>query len=163
MNKTTAGFARAILAASATFASAAAMMMAATPTPAWAQEAGFTAIGSRAEYRIDGLRDGVYKGANVRFLDMTLKNLAPETTFAGSIQAVWWQGRSVGGEVQAVQRDGQPFGMYGQYIRQGQVVAVSYLIPVRDDVAGVTIEYPKPGDGPKKRTFTWADLAGSRR
>lgn len=163
MTKTTAGIARALLATSAAFATAAAMTMAASPSPARAQEAGFTAIGSRAEYRIDGVRDGVHKGASVRFLDMTLKNLAPETTFAGSIQAVWWQGRSAGGEVQPVQRDGQPFGMHAQYIRQGQVVAVSYPIPIRDDVAGVTIEYPKPDGGPRKRTFTWAELAATPR
>jgi hypothetical protein len=161
MTKMTAGIGAAILTTSIALASAAAMAMAA-PSSARAED-GFTAIGSRAEYRIDGLRDGVHKGGPVRFLDMTLKNLAPETTFAGSIQEVWWQGRSVGGEVLPVRRDGQPFGMHGQYIRQGQVVAVSYPIPVRDDVAGVTIEYPKPDGGPKKRTFTWAELAAAPR
>lgn len=121
--------------------------------------AAFTAIGASAEYRIDGVRSGFHKGAEVRFLDITLKNLAPETTFAGSIVEVWWQGRTVGGKVQALKRDGQPFGMHGQYIRQGDVVAVSYPVPVRDDVAGVTLEFEKPGDGPKKRILNWADIA----
>ncbi|MEW5687686.1 MAG: hypothetical protein AB1942_22455 [Pseudomonadota bacterium] len=160
MTKITTGIACAILSA---IAPAAAVVTATAASPAYAQDAGFTTIGAHALYRIDGLRDGVHKGANVRFLDMTLKNLAPETTFAATIQSVWWQGRSVGAEVKAVKRDGQPFGMHGQYITQGQVVAVSYPIPVRDDVSGVTIEYSKPGDGPKKRVFSWADLAAAAR
>lgn len=124
---------------------------------------GFTPVGEHALYRIDGLRDGVHKGAPVRFLDMTLKNLHPNTTFAGTIQSVRWQGRNVGAEVSAVRRDGQPLGMHGQYIAQNQVMAVSYPIPVRDDVNGITIEYSKPDGGPKKRTFTWADLAAAGR
>lgn len=160
MKKITTGIACAILSA---VAPAAAAVMVIAANPAQAQEAGFTAIGSHALYRIDGLRDGVHKGAPVRILDMTLKNLAPETTFAATIQSVWWQGRSVGAEVKAVRRDGQPFGMHGQYIAQGQVVEVSYPIPVRDDVSGITIEYSKPGTGPKKRALTWAELAGAPR
>ena len=136
-----------------------AVLTAMTPGLAWAQAAGLTPIGSRAEYRIDGVRDGVHNGAPVRFLDMTLRNLHADTTFAGSIQEVWWQGRGVGGEVHAVRRDGQPFGMHGQYIRQGETVSVSYPVPVRPDVNGVTIKYPKPDGGPKARTFTWAELA----
>jgi hypothetical protein len=163
MNKTTAGIARAILAASTVFASAATLALVADPSSAWAQEAGFTAIGSHAQYRVDGVRDGVHKGADVRFVDMTLKHLAPETTFVGSIQEVWWQGRTVGSEVQPLRRDGQPFGMHGQYVRQGEVVAVSYPVPVREDVTGVTVEYPDPGPGPKKRFFSWAELAAARR
>ncbi len=156
MNKTTAAIASAILAASA------AVALATTPVPALAQEAGFSPIGSGAAYRIDGVREGVYKGASVRFVDMTLKNLG-ETTFARSIQGVWWQGRTVGGEAQPLQRNGEPFGMHTQYIARGQAVAVSYPIPVRDDVTGVTIEYPKPEGGPKKRTFTWIELGAAGR
>lgn len=160
MKTITMGIACAIL---SSVAPAAAVITAIAANPAHAQEAGFTPIGSHALYRIDGLRDGVHKGARVRFLDMTLKNLAPETTFAATIQSVWWQGRSVGAEVKALRRDGQPFGMHGQYIAQGQVVEVSYPIPVRDDVSGITIEYSKPGDGPKKRAFTWAELGAASR
>jgi hypothetical protein len=163
MNKTiTTEIARAILATSAAFAAATAMMLAAGPSPAWAQAA-FAAIGTGAEYRIDGVREGVYKGAPVRFVDITIKNLAPETTFPRSILEVWWQGRTVGGEAQPLQRDGQPFGMHTQYIRQGQVVAISYPIPVRDDLAGVTLEFKARGADPRKRAFTWAELAAPTR
>ncbi len=149
-------------AASVTLAAGAAVAAPASPAPTTAADAaGFTPIGTHALYRIDGLRDGVHKGAPVRFLDMTLKNLHPNTTFAGTIQSVRWQGRNVGAEVSAVRRDGQPLGMHGQYIAQNQVMAVSYPIPVRDDVNGITIEYSKPDGGPKKRVFSWADLAAA--
>lgn len=152
----------AVLMTSTVFTGAGAALTALTASAACAQPAaGFTPIGTRAEYRIDGVRDGVHNGAPVRFLDVTLRNLHPDTTFAGSIQEVWWQGRGVGGEVMAVRRDGQPFGMHGQYIRQGETVSVTYPVPARPDVSGVTIEYPKPDGGPKKRAFTWAELASA--
>jgi hypothetical protein len=162
MNRTIAKAACAVLITSAPLAGAGAALTALTAGAASAQPAaGFTAIGARAEYRIDGLRDGVHNGAPVRFLDVTLRNLHADTTFAGSIQEVWWQGRGVGGEAKALQRSGQPFGMHDQYIKQGQTVAVSYPIPARPDVSGVTIEYPKPDGGPKKRAFTFAELAAA--
>jgi hypothetical protein len=50
MNRTAAGIARAILATSIAFGSAAAMAMAAGPSRAWAQEAEFTVLGTHARY-----------------------------------------------------------------------------------------------------------------
>ena len=125
--------------------------------PAAAQDAGFTPIGDFAEYRVDGLRDGVHEGAPVHFLDMTLRNRSTTTTFPATIQEVRWQGRSTGQEARPLHRDLTRFGMY-DFIEPAETVSVTYVIPARADIEGVTVEYPKAGDGPRGRTWTWDEL-----
>jgi hypothetical protein len=120
---------------------------------------GFTPIGTFGEFRFDGVRTGTHKNIPVRFVDFTLKNTSDVTTFADTIQSVRWQGRTSGERVRALRPDGSPFGMHGQYVRPGEIVRVTYPIPDREDVDGVTVEYDHPGDGPRKRVWTWDGLA----
>lgn len=126
--------------------------------PAAAQTPGFTAVGEIAEYRIDGVRDGQHQSAPVRFLDMTLRNTGKDTTFPATMQEVWWQGRTSGEKVRARRRDLTDFGMY-DFVKPGQVISVTYVLPVRADVGGITIEYDHAKSGPPKRSWTWAELA----
>lgn len=127
-------------------------------SPAIAQTVGFVAIDDFAEYRIDGARRGLHDGANVRILDVTLRNKSEITTFPGTIQEVRWQGRTSGAEVRALKRDLTPFGMYDQTISPGQTVSVSYVIPDREDILGVTIDYPRATTGTATRSLSWAEL-----
>jgi hypothetical protein len=126
--------------------------------PAAAQAAGgFTPVGSFGAYRLDGVRHAVHEGAQVRLIDMTLHNLSPTTTFPDTIQAVWWQGRNSGEQVKARRRDLSPFGMY-DYVKPGQVVEVTYVIPVRDDIHGIRVDYMHGAAGQKERRWTWDEL-----
>ena len=115
-------------------------------------------IGEFGAYRIDGLRDGTFEGQPVRLLDLTLVNRSADTTFPGTIVEVWWQGKSTGAEVVARHRDLTSRGKF-EYIKPGQSWAATYVIPVRADIAGITIEFPR-GKGQPKRKLSWGELAG---
>lgn len=136
---------------------AAALASSALAAPAFAQTADFTPIGSFGEYRLDGVRDAVHEGARVRLVDMTLRNLSGVTTFPETIQAVWWQGRGNGSQVSALRRDLSRFGMYDQ-MAPGAAVEVSYVIPVRDDIDGIRVDYMHGAAGQKERRWTWEQL-----
>jgi hypothetical protein len=125
-------------------------------TPALAQSPGFTRIGEIAEYRIEGVRRGIHQGVSVRFLDMSLRNLSTNTTFPGTMQEIWWQGRQSGAEVKPLHRDGSRFGMY-DFVKPGELVAVTYPVPDREEIGGITIEFPH-APGMQKRALNWAEL-----
>lgn len=124
-----------------------------------AQADGFTPVGSYGAYRLDGVRDGMHEGARVRFVDMTLHNRSTETTFPETIQAIWWQGANYGGKVDARFRDLKRFGMY-DFIKPGQQVAVTYIMPVRSDIDGIRADYMKAPKGSQERRWTWDELIG---
>lgn len=126
-------------------------------TDAWAQGDGFTAVGSFGAWRLDGVRDGMHEGARVRFVDMTLHNRSTETSFPGTIQEIWWQGRNNGGKVEARFRDLKRFGMY-DVIKPGQMIAVTYIMPVQADIDGIRADYLKAPKGQQERRWTWDEL-----
>jgi hypothetical protein len=122
-----------------------------------AEEASFTPVGTFGAYRLDGVRDGMHEGARVRFVDMTLHNRSNQTTFPETIQAIWWQGRNSGGKIDARFRDLTPFGMY-DFVKPGQVIEVTYIMPVRADIDGIRADYMKAPKGQQERRWTWAEL-----
>jgi hypothetical protein len=124
-----------------------------------ADEGTFQPIGSFGGYRVDGVRDGMHEGARVRFVDMTIHNRSDQTTFPETIQSVWWQGRNTGEKVDARRRDLSRFGMY-DYVKPGAMVAVTYIIPVRDDIDGIRVDYMKAPKGEQERRWTWYELIG---
>ena len=105
------------------------------------------------------MRDGVHEGMPVRFLDMTFRNTSGQTTFPETIQKVWWQGRENGRSVDARHRDLRQRGMY-EYVAPGAVWEVTYIIPRREDVLGVTISDPAQRSTEKERLRTWDELRG---
>ena len=120
-------------------------------------QAGFTPIGRFGAYRIDGVRRGTYRDAPVRFLDVSIRNTSDDGVFADSLHDVRWQGRQSGDDVPPLRRDGTNFGMYDQVIAIGETRAITYAIPDRDDVEGVTVEF-QPEAGMPDRVWTWAEL-----
>ncbi|WP_337188536.1 hypothetical protein [Phenylobacterium sp.] len=119
----------------------------------------FTAIGDIGAFRLDGMRRGVQAGLPVRFLDFTLKNTGATPTFPRTLQRVWWQGRASGQTAQPLRRDGSHFGMHDQTIGPGLTIAVTYAIPDRGDVEGVTLSYPYATPAAPNRVLTWRHLA----
>ena len=149
----------------ATLAATAALVLAAPHPvvppdgPIATQGGGFTRVSNVGESRIDGVRDGTHEGVPVRFLDMTIRNTSDDTTFPETIQKVWWQGRTSGRSEDARHRDLRRRGMY-EYVKPGAVWAVTYIIPLRDDVLGVTISDPAQRSTAKARLLTWDALRG---
>ena len=137
--------------------------IAAEPTqpPTSIQPGVFTPIGDLGAFRLDGVRRGVHRGAPVRFLDFTLKNNGGTVTFPATLHQVWWQGRHAGEDAQPLRRDGTHFGMYDQTVGPGQTIAVTYAIPDREDVAGVTLGYPHARPALKERVLSWDQLAAA--
>jgi hypothetical protein len=135
----------------------------AAATPAFAQSApqstGFVRVSDAGESRVDAVRDGVHEGVPVRFLDMTIRNTSGQTTFPETIQKVWWQGRENGRSVDARHRDLRQRGMY-EYVAPGAVWEVTYIIPRREDVLGVTISDPAQRSTEEERLRTWDELRG---
>ena len=155
-----------ILSLSAAPLAATAALILATPYPVVqsdgpiaAQVDGFTRVSDAGESRIDGVRDGTHEGVPVRFLDMTIRNTSGETTFPETIQKVWWQGRTSGRSEDARHRNLRQRGMY-EYVKPGAVWTVTYIIPRRDDVLGVTIIDPAQRSTAKARMITWEELRG---
>jgi hypothetical protein len=111
-------------------------------------------------YRVDSLREGVFEGAPVRFLDLTLRNTSPHATTSQGVVDVWWQGRGRGESVRARRRDLSDFGMY-DFVKPGQTLPVTFVLPLRSDIAGVEIEVAHPGSGPKKQAWTWEQLSAA--
>lgn len=118
----------------------------------------FLPIGDQGAFRLDGVRVGQHRGVPVRFLDITLKNAGTTATFPRTLQEVWWQGRLAGENAQPLRRDATPFGMFDQTVAPGGTLAVTYAIPDRPDVAGVTLAYPQARPALAKRVLTWRDL-----
>ncbi len=149
----------------ATLAATAALVLAAPHPvvlpdgPIATQGGGFTRVSDVGESRIDGVRDGTHEGVPVRFLDMTIRNTSDDTTFPETIQKVWWQGRTSGRSEDARHRNLRQRGMY-EYVKPGAVWTVTYIIPLRDDVLGVTISDPAQRSTAKARMITWEELRG---
>lgn len=122
-----------------------------------AQVDGFTPIGIWGAYRIDGVRRGLHKDVPVRFLDISLRNTSNDGAFADTLHDVRWQGRQSGDDVPPLRRDGAPFGMFDQIIAIGETRAITYAIPDREDVEGVSVEY-QPEAGMPDRVWTWEEL-----
>jgi hypothetical protein len=118
---------------------------------------GFIAVGDYGAFRLDAVRDGTHEGQRVRFVDMTLHNRSADTTFPGTIQQIWWQGRNNGDKVDARFRDLKRFGMY-DFIKPGQVIEVTYIMPVRADIDGIRADYMKAPKGQQERRWTWDEL-----
>jgi|GEM_PF-5333456 len=135
----------------------AAIALGVVAAPVAAQTAGFAPVGTYGAYRLDGVRDAVHEGARVRLVDMTLHNMSTETTFPEAIQTVWWQGRHNGDKVDARRRDLSRFGMY-DFVKPGQVIEVTYIMPVRDDIDGIRVDYAKAPVGQRERRWTWDEL-----
>jgi hypothetical protein len=158
MNNTRAAFAAAALYHACLGGSA--LLLALVPTDsAVAQSADFSPVGTFGAYRIDGVRDALHEGARVRLVDMTLHNRSNQTTFPATIQDVWWQGRNNGEKIEARRRDLSRFGMY-DFIKPGEQVPVTYIVPVRSDIDGIRVEYMKAPKGQQRRRWTWDELIG---
>lgn len=110
-------------------------------------------------YRIDGVRDGLFKGEPVRLVDLTLTNTGPYSVRPGSEVDVWWQGRDRGESSYVRRRDLTTFSMY-QSFKPGESYAATYVIPLRPDVGGVEIEDKFAPKGAHKRKFSWAEMGG---
>jgi hypothetical protein len=158
MNNTRAAFAAATLYHASLGGSA--LLLALVPTDsAVAQSADFSPVGTFGAYRLDGVRDAMHEGARVRLVDMTLHNRSNQTTLPATIQDVWWQGRNNGEKIEARRRDLSRFGMY-DFIKPGEQVAVTYVVPVRSDIDGIRVDYMKAPKGQQERRWTWDELIG---
>lgn len=133
------------------------------PTAAQARSGDFTPIGAIGAFRLDAVRRGTHGGVPVRFLDFTLKNTGSDATFPRTLHKVWWQGRLAGEAAQPLRRDGSHFGMWDQTVDPGRTLAVTYAIPDREDVAGVTLSYPHVTPSAPERVLSWDQLAAATR
>jgi len=123
---------------------------AALAQPAGAQASAAAQSPATGAYRIDALREGVHEGAPVRFLDLTLRNTSPHATTSQGVVDVWWQGRGRGESVKARRRDLSAFGMY-DFVKAGEVLPVTFIVPLRSDITGVEIDVAHPAPAPRSR------------
>lgn len=133
---------------------------AALAEPVGAQASAAAQSEASGGYRIDGLREGVHEGEPVRFLDLTLRNTSPHATTSQGVVDVWWLGRGRGERVKARRRDLSAFGMY-DFVKADQTLPVTFIVPLRSDIAGVEIEVAHPGSGPKKQVWSWERLSAA--